>query len=259
MRVPHPCRGVRGRLGILTLLQISILPQQSSALRLVQLKMLPSFLHISHFKVVHRKLQFIRQPHVSILHHAARLRIARPHDVVNRIDILQESADAFQPICKLRRNREQIQTAALLEVSKLCDLQPVEHDLPTHAPRTQRGGFPVVLFELDVMLAQINPNRSQRLQVQLLHVFRRRFQNHLQLHVLEKPVGILPIAPIRRTPRRLHICNLIRLGPQHAQKCLGCHGPCANFHVIGLLQHASALRPKCLQSQDEFLERERIG
>ena len=32
--------------------------------------------------------------------------------------------------------------------------------------------------------------------------------------------------------------------------------PGANLHVIGLLQHASALRPELLQAQDEFLKSE---
>ena len=50
------------------------------------------------------------------------------------------------------------------------------------------------------MLAEVNPNRAQRLQVQLLHILRRRLQDHLQLHMLEQPVGIFSVTSIRRTP-----------------------------------------------------------
>jgi len=133
------------------------------------------------------------------------------------------------------------------------------HDLPADAPRAQRGSFPVVFFELDVVLAQVNTNCTQRFQIQFLYILRRRFQDHLQLHVLEQPVRIFTVATIGGTPRGLHISNLIRLRPKHPQKRFRSHGTRSHLYVIGLLQHTSALSPKCLQAQDEFLERQRVG
>ena len=109
------------------------------------------------------------------------------------------------------------------------------------------------------MLPQINPNRRQRLQIKFLHILRRRLQNHLKLHVFEQPVRILPIPPIRRTPRRLHISDLVRIRSEHAQKRLWRHRSCPNFNVIRLLNHRAPRGVKRLQLKDEFLKRQRFG
>ena len=108
------------------------------------------------------------------------------------------------------------------------------------------------------MLAEVNPNRAQRLQVQLLDILRRRLQDYLQLHMLEQPVGIFSVTSIRRTPRRLHIRDFVWLRTQHAQKRFRRHRSCARFDVIWLLEHASTFGPKRLQPQDELLKRRRI-
>ena len=121
------------------------------------------------------------------------------------------------------------------------------------------GGFPVVFFKLDIVLPQINSNRAQRLEIELLHIFRRRLQDHLQLQVLEQPIGVLPVASVGRPTRGLHIGNPVRLRSQHAQECLGRHRSRPHFDVIGLLQYASPRGPKSLQPQDELLKRQRIG
>jgi hypothetical protein len=49
------------------------------------------------------------------------------------------------------------------------------------------------------------------------------------------------------------------LGTQHAKECFRSHVSSAHLSILRLLQHASALGPKSLQPQDEFLKRERIG
>ena len=153
--------------------------QQFLALRLVQIEMLPGLLHVGNFKVVHRELQFVGVAHVAILHRVAGPRIARPYNVVDRVHILQECSDALEAVRQLNGNWEQIHAAALLEVSELRDFEAVEHHLPAHAPRAQRGRFPVIFFKLDVVLAQVDANRRQRLQVQLLHILGRRLEDHL--------------------------------------------------------------------------------
>src|ERR1039457_2176155 len=207
-------------------------------------------------KATDRVIEFIQLLHPSKGEWAGRPLVLL---IVNRIHILQKRAQCARVRTSAQPKSETNPRRSLLEVGELRDLQPVEHDLPAHAPRTQRRRFPVIFFELDVVLAQINPNRTQRLQIQLLHVLRWRFQNHLQLHVLEQPVGILPIAPVRWTPRRLHIRNFIGLRPQHAQKRLRRHGSRSNLNVVGLLQYTSTLRPKGLKAQDKFLKCQRIG
>ncbi len=109
------------------------------------------------------------------------------------------------------------------------------------------------------MLAQINADRAERFKVEFLHVLRRRLQDYLQLQVLEQPVGILPVTPVGRTPRRLYVSHLIRIRPKHAQECFRSHGSGAHFDVVGLLDDRSTLSEKSLQLEDELLEGQRIG
>ena len=88
-------------------------------------------------------------------------RIPCPNNVVNRINILQKCRDPFQPVGELGGNRQQVDSSALLEISELRDLEPIEHHLPADPPGAERWRFPVVFFELDVVLSKINPNRAQ--------------------------------------------------------------------------------------------------
>src|SRR5258708_22408295 len=173
--------------------------------------------------------------------------------------MLQERTQPLQTVGEFSRDGIEIHAATLLEISELRNLEAVEHNLPPDAPGAERRRLPVILFKLDVRLAQINADRAERLEVKLLHILRRRLQDHLQLQVLEQAVGILPITPISRTPRRLNISNLIRIRPKHAKECLRSHGPGAHFNVIRLLNNRPALSVKGLELEDEFLERQRIG
>ena len=161
--------------------------------------MLPRFVHVRGFKVVHRKLLFFRQPHFPVFR-LLPFSIARPHNVVHAVNILKKRGDPFQSIRQLSGNRIQIHAPALLEISELRDLQAVEHHLPANAPRSQGWRLPVIFLELDVVLPQINAHRGQRLQIQVLHIFRRRLQNHLQLRMLVQPVGIFAVTPVCRAP-----------------------------------------------------------
>ena len=157
------------------------------------------------------------------------------------------------------RDRVEVDAAALLEVGELRDLEAVEHHLPSDAPGAERGRLPVVFFELDVVLAQVNADRGQRLEVKLLHVLRRRLQDDLELHVLEEAIGILAVAAIGRTARRLHVRDLVRIRSEHAQKGLRSHGAGADFDVVGLLHDRAAFGEESLELEDEFLEGRRIG
>ena len=220
--------------------------------------MFPRLLHVGHLEVVDRELQLVGEAYIAVSRHTARLQVAGPHDVINRIHVLQERGDALQAIRQLGGNRIQIDASALLEVCKLRDLKPVKHHLPADAPGAQRGRFPIVFFELNVVLAQINSHCAQRLQIQILHVLRRRLQNDLQLHVLIQAIGILAVTPICRPPRRLHVCDFVWFGSKHAQKSLRRHCAGANFDVVWLLQDASTLGPEGLEAKDEFLKRWRL-
>ena len=88
-----------------------------------------------------------------------------PLDVVHTLHALQKRHQALQAIRDFRRNQFQIDAAALLEVSELRHFHTVQHHLPTDAPRTQRRRLPVVFFQLQVMLRQINADRFRVLDI----------------------------------------------------------------------------------------------
>src|SRR6266852_8046731 len=148
-------------IGVL-LLRHPISGNQPLAFELRKLKVSPRALDVCPFEVVHRELLLISQTHVSILHFPARLGVARPHDVVDRIDILQESAQPLQTVGEFGRNRVEVDAATLLEISELRNLESIEHDLPPDAPSAQRRRLPVIFFELNVVLPQINTDRTER-------------------------------------------------------------------------------------------------
>ena len=75
---------------------------------------------------------------------------------------------------------------------------------------------------------------------------------------LNSRFGILAVAAVGRTARRLHVADAIWLRTQHAEKGLRRHGSGANFDVIRLLQNAAMFGPEALQSQDQFLKGQRI-
>src|SRR5262249_43495733 len=180
--------------------------------------------------------------------------IARPHNVINAVHILKKRSNALQAVSQLCGDWIQIQSPALLKISELGDFQAIQHHLPADAPGAERGSFPVVFFKLDVVFSQINPDGLQGLQVKLLHIFRRWLEDYLKLHMLVEAIGIVTVAAISRTARRLDISDFVRLRPQYAQKSLRGHRSSAHLHVIRLLQHTAALRPELLEAQNEFLE-----
>ena len=104
------------------------------------------------------------------------------------------------------------------------------------------------------MLAEIDADGGQGFQVDFLYIDRRGFQDHLKLGVFEKPVGILAVTAVGRTAGWLCVGHGERPGVKNAQKGFRRHGAGAYLHVIRLLQHASALGPKGLQTEEEFLK-----
>ncbi len=69
----------------------------------------------------------------------------------------QEHADALNAVGQLGAHGPAVEAAHLLEVGELADLHAVQHHLPAYAPGAQGRGFPVVLFEAQIMLGEIDP------------------------------------------------------------------------------------------------------
>ena len=181
-----------------------------------------------------------------------------PDDVVDGIDILEEGGDALEAVGEFGAHGVEIDAAALLEVGELGDLQTVEHDLPADAPGGKRGRFPVVLFKLDVVAGEVDADGLEGLEVELLHVLRRRLEDDLELSVLVEAVGILAITSVGGTARGLHVGDTVRLGSEDAEKSFRRHGSGADFDIERLLQDAALAGPEILQLEDEFLKRKRL-
>src|SRR2546425_7348 len=155
----------------------------------------PAERDLGRLEVVLRELDFFLQPDVAVTDARS------PFQIEHVVDAVQEHADALAPVSDLRRDRRELQPSRLLEVSELADLHPVHQNLPADAGRPQRGGFPVVLVEPDVVLPRIDPEGGQRLQIEVLHVQRRRLEDDLELVVAVDAGRGLAVAP-RPPPAR---------------------------------------------------------
>src|SRR5207253_6802761 len=126
----------------------------------------------------------------------------------------------------------------------LRDLKVVEKHLPVDVSGTERGGFPVVLFKANVMFLKIDSDGSEALQIDLLDVGRRWFEDDLKLGVLVQAIGVFAIATVGGPTARLHIRDAVGSGAQDAEKGFGVHGSRADFDVVRLLENATLLHPE---------------
>ena len=143
----------------------------------------------------------------------------------------------------------------MLKVSELGDLETVEHDLPTDAPGAEGGRFPVVLFELDIVLAEINTDGFEAAEILFEDVIGRGLQDDLELLVFVETVGVFAIAAIGRAAAGLDVGNLIRFGPENAEEGFGGHGAGAYLEVMRLLDDGATVGPVVLQFEDGVLKR----
>jgi hypothetical protein len=192
--------------------------------------------HVHLAEHVFRLLHFLAEPYIPVFH------AGRPFQVVHAVHPLQRHGDPLEPIGQLGGNRREFEPAGLLEVGELGNFHPVEHHLPANAPGAERRRFPVVLFEPDVVLPRVDAARLEALQIELLHLVRRRLQNDLELMVLERAVRVFPEAAVRRTSGGLHVGDIPMRRPEHAEKGLGVHGPGTHLEVERLLQGTT---PRC--------------
>ena len=81
----------------------------------------------------------------------------------------------------------------------------------------------------------------------------------MKLGVFEEAVGVLAVTAVGGPAGRLGIGHGERPRVEDAQKGLRRHGAGAHLHVIRLLQYASTLGPKGLQTKEEFLEGKSTG
>src|ERR1700722_16814944 len=212
--------------------------EQFLGLLFVQFKLSADRFGVTAVETVFRELLLLRQTNLAISF------VWGPPEIVNTFDALEKRTDALESVGQLYGDGVKVDAAALLEIGELGNLQPVQQHLPADSPGAEGRRFPVVFLEADIMLFQSDADGRQTLEVKLLHVGWRWFQDDLKLQVLVEPVGILAIPSVGGPTAGLCVSNAVRGGPEHAQKCFWMHRTGAHFHVIGLLQHASLLHPE---------------
>src|SRR5882757_2366537 len=114
---------------------------------------------IAAIETVDRKLLLFREANVAVA------LVLRPAEIVDALDALQERADPLKPVGQLNRDGVQVNSTTLLEVGELGDLQSIEQNLPTDPPGAQGRRLPVVFLKPNVVLLEVDSNRSQTLQV----------------------------------------------------------------------------------------------
>ena len=72
------------------------------------------------------------------------------------------------------------------------------------------------------------------LQVKLLNIVRRRFDDNLELMMLEQAVRVVAVASVCRAAARLNVSHAPGFRAKHAQKRARVHGACTFFNIIGL-------------------------
>ena len=120
----------------------------------------------------------------------------RPHEVVDAVHSLQVHGETLEAVGELDGDGVEVEAAELLEVRELGGLHAVDPDLPALAPGAERGTLPVVLDEAHVVIGEIDAERFERPQVDVLDVGRRRLDDHLVLVVVAQAVGVLAVAPV---------------------------------------------------------------
>ena len=171
----------------------------------------------------------------------------RPHQVVDAVHALQVHGQALQTVGELDGDGVEVEAAQLLEVGELGGLHAVDPDLPALPPGAQRGALPVVLDEAHVVLGQVDAQRHERLQVDVLDVGRRRLDDHLVLVVVAEAVRVLAVAPVGGPHGRLDVGGAPGARVEAAQEGRRVEGAGPDLGVVRLHDDAALLLPEGLQ------------
>ncbi len=177
-----------------------------------------------------------------------------PGFVPDRARVVKGDQDALETIGDLNRDGIERHTADLLEVGELGDLLPVHPDFPAQPPSRDGRLRPVIFHKADVVLARIDADRFERVEIKLLRVAGIGFQDDLKLGGLREAVRILAVAPVIGADGGFDVSHIPRLGAEHAQEGGGVHCPCADLGVIRLGNGAAVRRPEVLQFENDGLE-----
>jgi hypothetical protein len=75
--------------------------------------------------------------------------------------VLDVHGEAFEAVGELARDRLAVEAAHLLEIGELGHLHAVAPHFPAEAPGAERGRFPIVLDEADVVEERIDADAAR--------------------------------------------------------------------------------------------------
>ena len=218
------------------------------SLRLVHVEKVPQQSGIGALEIIDRPFHLATVVDVPVLDPLGPLQIV---DIVDPLDI---HGDPFDAVGQFHADGMKIEPADLLEVGELRDFHPVEPHLPAESPGADRGRFPVVFHETNIVFQGVDPEALEGVEIELLDVQRRRLQEDLILIVVLQAVGVFAVATVRGPPGRFHIGNLPGFRSQGPQKGGRVEGSGAHLDVVGLLDHASLRGPVPFEGEDQFLK-----
>src|SRR2546428_12573477 len=191
--------------------------ETSSRFGRVLFDQLPVQIDVRDFEVVLREFVFVLFANVAVSEAAA------PFDVEGRALPRQKHREALDAVGDLRRDGRKIDSACLLEIRELRDLHAVEQNLPADTPGAERRRFPVVFFKSDVVTREIESDRAQRVEIDVLYLDRRRFEDDLKLVMLAETKRVVAVTTVGRTARWLNVRDFPWLGTEAAQERGGGH------------------------------------
>jgi hypothetical protein len=100
------------------------------------------------------------------------------------------------------------------------------------------------------MVDGIDAERLQALEIDLLNIDGRGFDDDLILIIVLEAIWIFSVSAIGGATGRLHIGDLPGFRSQDPEKGGRVKSPCAHFYIIGLLNHTALIRPESLQGED---------
>src|SRR5690625_38365 len=168
--------------------------------------------------------------------------------------VLQLHCDALKSVGQFDRHRPAVLPTDLLEVSELGDLHAVHPHFPAEPPGTERGGFPVVLHETDVMRSRVDADRTQRIEVQLLDVKWRGLQDDLVLEEVLEAVRVLPVAAVNRPAAGSDARHVPAAGTERPQEGGRVEGARSDLGIGGDADDAAVIAPEAIQPHCDILE-----
>src|SRR5437016_497297 len=108
-------------------------------------------------------------------------------EIIHRLDTLHVHCQPFNAVGQFGRNRITIESADLLEIRELRNLHAIAPYFPAQTPSSERWTLPIVFDEANIVLKRIDSDRANAVEIDFLHVFRRRLQDYLKLVVVLEP------------------------------------------------------------------------